>query len=44
MINSVLLIGLGQIGVGYDIDNIDSDLILTHANASRKHKNFNLNK
>lgn len=42
MINSVLLIGLGQIGVGYDIDNLDSDLILTHANASRKHKNFNL--
>tara|TARA_Y100000768_G_C23938925_1_gene664057 strand:- start:240 stop:1217 length:978 start_codon:yes stop_codon:yes gene_type:complete len=42
MNNKVLLIGLGQIGAGYDINNLNSDHVLTHANAVTKHKNFQL--
>ena len=36
-----LLIGLGQIGMGYDL-LLDDQFILTHAKAISLHKDFNL--
>lgn len=37
---SVLLVGLGNIGVGYDIDTNSSDHVMTHARAFLQHSNF----
>ena len=36
----VVLIGLGQISMGYDLNSKDSDLILTHAKAYSLHPDF----
>jgi len=42
MYNSCLIIGLGQIGMDYDFDHVDNDLIYTHSKAIRKHSKFKL--
>jgi len=39
---SVLIIGLGQIGMGYDYDLDRKQYILTHARAFNEHKNFKI--
>ncbi|MCC6274392.1 MAG: Gfo/Idh/MocA family oxidoreductase [Leptospiraceae bacterium] len=39
---SVLIVGLGQIGIGYDYDLNPEEFILTHARASSVHKKFHL--
>lgn len=38
----VLLVGLGQVGVGYDFDITDSELVATHAKAFANHPDFDL--
>ena len=38
----VLLIGLGQIGMIYDIEDVSQDLVLTHARAVSSHNSFEL--
>lgn len=40
MTYKVVLIGLGQISMGYDLNSKDSDLILTHAKAYSLHPEF----
>ena len=40
MTYSVLLLGLGQIGMGYDYDAADNTLVLTHARAFFEHPAF----
>jgi predicted dehydrogenase len=42
MTESCLIIGLGQVGMGYDYKKNNNKLILTHANAINKHPEFNL--
>lgn len=39
---SAAILGLGQIGQGYDYEAADDSLILTHANAYRFHEGFEL--
>jgi predicted dehydrogenase len=39
---SAAIIGLGQIGQGYDYDLSDDHMVLTHANAYHYHKGFDL--
>ncbi len=39
---SVLLIGLGNVAVGYDVDQSDDTLCLTHAKAFSENPNFDL--
>lgn len=41
MVESVLLIGLGQIGMGYDL-HLPADEVYTHARAFTKHAGFDL--
>lgn len=36
------LVGLGQVGQGYDYDNPDSSILLTHSTAIRNHPGFEL--
>lgn len=38
----VLLIGLGQVGMGYDFDTTDSGVVSTHAKAFSSHPHFEL--
>jgi predicted dehydrogenase len=38
----VLLVGLGQVAMGYDLDSHDADLVLTHAKAFSLHPDFAL--
>jgi predicted dehydrogenase len=38
----VLLFGLGQVAMGYDLDSHDADLVLTHAKAFSLHPDFAL--
>lgn len=38
----MLLVGLGQVGMGYDIDCADKDVVLTHARAFSTHPGFHL--
>lgn len=40
MRHSVLLVGLGQVGMGYDFDVAASEMILSHANAFVGHPDF----
>ena len=42
MIYTVLIIGLGQIGVGYDIHHDTDNFALTHARAFHRHDGFRL--
>ena len=42
MINGSLIIGLGQIGMEYDIDISTDTSVFTHANAFSSHKDFEL--
>lgn len=42
MTHSVLLVGLGQIGMGYDLALDPSAFVLTHARAFREHEGFTL--
>ena len=37
-----ILIGLGNIGMGYDFNNYDCDYLITHAKALVNHKNYKL--
>jgi predicted dehydrogenase len=39
---SAAIIGLGNIGLGYDYDDQDGSMILTHAAAFSRHQGFNL--
>jgi len=41
-IYTAAVVGLGQIGMGYDYEVTDNDVILTHARAFDKHSGFNL--
>ncbi len=38
----VLLVGLGKVGLGYDFDIADPDVVLTHAKAFARHPDFEL--
>ena len=38
----VLLIGLGQVGMGYDFDTVDPGVVSTHAKAFASHPDFEL--
>jgi len=40
--HKVLLIGLGQIGMFYDLEDVSQDLVLTHARAVSFHSSFTL--
>ena len=42
MTHWVLLVGLGQVAMGYDLDNAADDVILTHARAFATHPSFRL--
>ena len=42
MRHKVILIGLGAIGMGYDFERNDSDIVSTHARAFANHKDFDL--
>jgi predicted dehydrogenase len=42
MTKSAIIIGLGQIGMGYDYDQFDKTKIFTHAYAIEKHSKFKL--
>ena len=43
MIEKCLIVGLGKIGLEYDIDKIDEpEIVLTHAKAFYLHSNFDL--
>lgn len=42
MSHSVLLVGLGQVGMGYDLDCAEKDVVLTHARAFSTHPAFHL--
>ena len=42
MTKSAIIIGLGQIGMGYDYDQFDKNKIFTHAHAIEKHSKFKL--
>lgn len=42
MSHSVLLVGLGQVGMGYDIGRTETDVVLTHARAFSTHPAFHL--
>ena len=39
---SVMLVGLGQIGMGYDLTIDSKAIVYTHARAIKQHSNFNL--
>ena len=39
---NVLIVGLGQIGMGYDLDLNHSEYIYTHSSAFNRHKGFNI--
>ncbi len=41
MVRDCILIGLGQIGMGYDLE-LEGEFILTHAKAISQHQKFNL--
>ena len=36
------IVGLGQVGQGYDYENLDNSIILTHASALKYHNEFDL--
>ena len=40
MSHRVLLVGLGQVGMGYDFDLAASEMVLSHANAFVGHPDF----
>ena len=42
MSHSVLLVGLGQVAMGYDIDIEEGDVVLTHARAFASHPAFHI--
>ena len=42
MSKTCLIIGLGQIGMGYDYKLVNKSVIYTHAHAIEKHPKFNL--
>lgn len=42
MSHSVLLVGLGQVGMGYDLDCTAKDVVLTHARAFSTHPAFHI--
>ena len=40
--HTAAIIGLGQVGQGYDYENLDSSIQLTHATALKYHNEFDL--
>jgi len=42
MAHKTLIIGLGAIGMGYDLNNADKEIIQTHSRAVNSHDNFEL--